>query len=867
MLAVLAGWFVPSFFSAERYRRRLEAGLERKLMRPVTFDAMAFRLLPRPGFSIENVVVKEDPSFGAEPFVRVERIDCDLRWRSLWQSKLDFAQLHLERPTFNIVRNVSGEWNVENLLRKSGIASPANLTPQPPGNDSSPGNLDLEGDDARLNFKVGANKKPFTVTNLRARLTIERGRVVRFRLAGSPIRTDLALSTPGRLELAGEWIPGKDLDGPLDATLRTRGALLYNWVPLLTGHNPQIYGVFDSSIHLTGSLQDLKMEGQARLSQLHRWESLPPSDSMTVVIYLRGQFDRVRGRALFEGLDASFAGSRLHLSGSVENIPASPEMDLVVALERSRLEDLLALGGRLWGRAGSLGASGRADGLLTIQGPWAARRYGGFVGAREVFLRTSSGTFPVSEVALRIDKQGLRLAPVRITVAPRVEVVAEGALHHFAPPAGEGHRDAGPPSYEILLSMKAVQLRDFARFARGVRVRPIGVIQDFDLQGSGAATLRLAGLAWPPSPPTVSGHAELRAARLLVPGLTEPVDLTRARIQVNGGSIVVDPVVAAIGHTVFRARLEHQGERKEPWKFNVQANKLSLEQGSQWFDAFGHRAPLPLLERIPGLRTFAAHRAAGSNLFGALNAKGRFAAPAVTYRSITLGDFHASVEISGRVVRVREATFRAGGGRGQGSAQVDLASAPARVTADMALEGAKLQTFTSRFPSPLGGARGLLYGRGSFQTRGLTREELSGNLQGEATLRLKNVSLGDFDPLQAAARANSWGELEPSRGEATLRSAIVTLQVRDRRVILDNTPVEMSGAILKLTGNYGFNGIMDLDVHADFRHVTRRWIDNGNDTIPSASARVTDFHLTGPLEKLVIGPGVEVSRANQPLNH
>src|SRR5689334_15062755 len=98
-LVACAAWLVPSFISAERYRRRLEAGLEQALERQVTFGAVKFRLVPRPGFSIERASVHEDPAFGSEPFARVERIDCELRWRSLWRPGIEFARLYLDHPT------------------------------------------------------------------------------------------------------------------------------------------------------------------------------------------------------------------------------------------------------------------------------------------------------------------------------------------------------------------------------------------------------------------------------------------------------------------------------------------------------------------------------------------------------------------------------------------------------------------------------------------------------------------------------------------------------------------------------------------------------------------------------------------------
>ena len=182
--------------------------------------------------------------------------------------------------------------------------------------------------------------------------------------------------------------------GPIDARLRTRGALLYDWIPVITGKNPQVYGVIDSDVHLTGSLPDLTVEGKRDLAQLHRWEELPPSDPMPWTVHFRGRLVRGRERVQVESLEASFADSHLHLSGSVDNLQSDPQLDLVVSLERSRLEDVLAVVRRLWPNAGSWNVKGRIDAMLAIQGPWKERRYGGFVGAREVSLETPSGSFP-----------------------------------------------------------------------------------------------------------------------------------------------------------------------------------------------------------------------------------------------------------------------------------------------------------------------------------------------------------------------------------------------------------------------------------------------------------------------------------------
>ncbi len=861
VLLLLACWVVPSFFNAERYRRRLEAGLERALDRPVTFGAVTYRLLPRPGFSIENAVVREDPAFGSEPFARVDRIDCDLRWRSLLHSRLDFSRLFLERPSFNLVRNARGEWNVESFLQKNGLASPGKSGG---GAGVALENLDLAVDDARIDFKVGADKKPFALTELDARVNFDRQRgLLSFRLAGSPIRTDLSLPTPGLVQLEGKWTPGTDLEGPLDASLQTRGALLYDWIPLITGRNPQVYGILDAQIHLAGSLHHLKLDGQSSVSQLHRWEQIPPADPMPSTIIFRGQFDRTRGRAVIESLEGTFADSRIHLTGSIDKIPWSPELDLVVAVERSRLEDFLALGRRFSSSSNSIVVSGRVDALLAVQGSWKDRHYSGFAGAREVLMTTPSGNFPISDVDLRIENQEAHLAPFRISMAPRVELAVEGTIQHAAIPGRPGRQvkrspkkiDDGPPRYGISLTAKSVPMHDLVSFGRALGILSA---QGLDARGSASGILTLTGSAWPLGRPALSGLVDLRAASLLVPGFTEPINLPRAHIQVTGGHVIADPVVAVLGTSVFTCRLEHQGDRTQPWQFDVRANTLSVEQGSLWFDVLGRRQPVPLLERFSGLISLGALRAAASDLFGALNARGSFFSPTVTYRASNLADFKTSVEISGRVIKLENATFRAGGGRGQGKAVVDLTSAPARVVIDVALVDGNLQPLVSRLPVELRRVRGTYSGTGHFETRGLSHEETTANLQGSATVHLKNIFFGDFDPLQAVARHSGWGIIEPARGEVGVRSSVATLEVHDRRVVVGNFPLDIAGAKLKVTGTYSFDGALELDVRADMRHIYRRWLSAEDEGTPGV--RTIDLHLAGPLSRLAVAPEIAATQ-------
>ncbi len=853
LLLALAAWLLPSYLSAERYRRRLESGLTRVLHRRVSFGAVSFRLLPRPGFSIEDAVVEETPKFGSEPFAHVDRIECALRWHSLWRDRWDFARLSLLGPSMNLVRNPDGEWNVEDLLRQSVLANP----PAPAGAtapDSSRaiseagGEVAFDVDDARINFKVGEDKKPFAITDVSGHVDLDPAHHrLRFRISGSPIRTDLSLPTPGVVELSGDWTPGADLAGPLLATLRTRGALLYDWIPLLTGRNPEIYGVLDSDVQLSGSLRVIQFEGESRLSQVHRWEQLPPSDAMPWTIHVRGQFDRPHARVLFESADATFADSHVHLAGSVDGIPASPQLDLVVELERSRLENLLTLERQLWRKLGNFGAQGRVDGMLTIQGPWRQRRYGGFLGIRDTVLSTPSGRYPLSEVAIRIDNTRARLAPLRVTLAPRVELSAEGVLERGA-----------EPRYELALSARSVPLRQVLDFGRALGFRSLAAV---DASGVGTATLRLTGLAWPFTRPRLSGAAQLRAARLIVPGLTQPLNLPRASLRIDGDQILADPVVAVLGTNVFTVRLKHQGPRTQPWEFQIRTPALSLEEGSLWFRVFGRRRPPTLLERLPGLGSVeAGSGAAGQRIFSSLNARGDFQVPSVTYRGLRLTDWRATLEVSAGILRLEDATFRVAGGHGQAKGLMDLNAQPARVAADVSLNGINLQTWAARLPASLRRVRGSLAARGHFETRGLAASEAKANFQGWAAVHVRNLHLGDFDPLEAIARDMQWGSLEPSSTPVAVPSKVVELEFQGRQISLRKTSVDMAGARLAIAGTYQAGGAMDLRVSADFRHLRRRWIERGENDNPATFAG--DLRLSGAPSALTVTPLIQAARAN-----
>jgi hypothetical protein len=843
---LLTAWLAPPYFHAGRYRRLLQAGLENKLGRPVELGAVSFRLLAHPGFSIDHVVIKEDPRFGSEPFARVGRVECDLRWRSLWGSRLDCARILLEHPILNLVRNGRGEWNIQDFFLRSNTVTRIRSTH---GAASFPAGFDLDIEDARLNFTVGITKRPFTVTGFSGGLTLDPSSgLIRFDFAGTPVRPELPQPPPGPVELSGEWKPGKNLQGSLQATLHTSSSLLYGWIPLLTSRNPEVYGLVDATVQMAGSINRLGVTGDIRVHQLHRCDSLPPSSSMPVGISFKGSLDRTRQQFFIQHGDVSFGNSRFHLTGAIDRISVSPELDLVVAVQKSQLQDILGMEGRLSGHRAAWDASGRVDGLLTVQGPWRQRRYGGFISAHSIRLQAPAVSFSIPEAAVRIDRHGARLLPVRFSPARRVECMAEGVLFPALPasraarvskgrdaPALLSGVTAGPrprgrvssssaaqplsrDRYEVTVSTQQAPVHELLRLARSFRVFKA---RDIDAEGLANATLRLSGRAWPFGKPAVSAYADLDRSRLLIPGLTEPVRLTRFHLEARGQDIQVDPLVAGMGPVSFSGWLKHEGGRANPWRFDLGAPKLSMEQASLWFAVLGHKEPLPILDLIPGLRSLVARRTAGRSIFASVHARGRLESRLVTFRSVHLKNVRARISIADRVATVENVAFRVAGGAGGGSARIDFKRVPALLTGKFQLNGGELASIAWRLPPALRGIRGRIAATGHFTTRGLTRQEMSAGFSGEAGLQLTDVSLGTFDPLRAFARAAALGSFRANPGAARFRFAALKLQIRGERAILAPFQLRFGRALFDIDGDYGFNGKADVYVRSDLSNLRR----------------------------------------------
>src|SRR5216683_5473808 len=200
-LAVLLLVLLPPLISVNRYQKRIANAISDSLNRPVHLDKVSLNLLPLPGFTLENLVVEEDPAFGSEPVIRSNSVRATLRITSLWRRRVEFSTISFTDPSVNLVHLANGKWNLESILLHAAHIDAAPTAQKRAG--SAPRFPYIEATGARLNFKLDHEKSPFSLTEADFALWLPDPQQWHLRIKARPTRTDTNASDTGTLQLEG----------------------------------------------------------------------------------------------------------------------------------------------------------------------------------------------------------------------------------------------------------------------------------------------------------------------------------------------------------------------------------------------------------------------------------------------------------------------------------------------------------------------------------------------------------------------------------------------------------------------------------------------------------------------------------------
>ncbi|HEX4156411.1 MAG TPA: AsmA family protein [Acidobacteriaceae bacterium] len=282
VIVVLLLILTPPLVNVSRLQKRIAASMSQSLGRPVHLDKVSLHLLPMPGFTLENLVVSEDPAFGNEPIIRANTVEATLRVRSLWKRRVEFSTVSFTQPSVNLVRDAEGHWNLENVLVHASHVDSAPTVQAKPG--PTPRFPYIEATGGRINIKLGEEKMPFSLTDADFALWLPSPQVWRVRLEGKPARTDRNIGDPGTVRLEGSLQGAEHMDEvPIDLRASWHDAPMGEASRLVTGDDRGWRGTLHWDAALQGKLGAATLRMKVTMDDLRRAD-LVPAQSLDVSV-------------------------------------------------------------------------------------------------------------------------------------------------------------------------------------------------------------------------------------------------------------------------------------------------------------------------------------------------------------------------------------------------------------------------------------------------------------------------------------------------------------------------------------------------------------------------------------------------------
>ena len=402
LFIVLAGLLLP-LINIGRYHRTIADSLTRSLGHTVRLGSVNLEIFPLPGLAIHDLIVEEDPIFGAEPLLRAPSVTVFLRLSSLWRQRLEISRIDLDNASVNLARDHSGRWNFASLLLQASRTATAPTAQRHPS--AALRFPYIEFHSARINFKEGNEKKAFSFLNADASVWLADPNQWRIRFEAQPARTDrdLELEDTGTMRLDGSLTRATSLDRlPLKLHAEWTGAQLGQVSRLVLGRDSGWRGDLRAEADIAGDMRNLVMESRLRVVNAHRQEFTPLNqldiDTRCQVTFHHSQQSLDNLTCLWPTGDG-----HLLLTGAIANL-AHPQPSLTLEINHTPVAFAVSVLGLV---RSTLPASLDAAGTINGQFNWApptsqqTAALTGHAVADTVVLRLSGMSEPVTFAALR----------------------------------------------------------------------------------------------------------------------------------------------------------------------------------------------------------------------------------------------------------------------------------------------------------------------------------------------------------------------------------------------------------------------------------------------------------------------------------
>jgi hypothetical protein len=298
-----------------RLRNRIATSIGSALGRRVALDNVHLRILPRPGFDLQGLVIYDDPAFSAEPMIRAQEVSAAIRLRSLLRGRLEIATLSATEPSINLVRNNEGRWNLASLLERN-AQIPAAPTAKS-AFERRPAFPYLEASNARVNFKIGQTKKSYALMDADVALWQDSENSWGARIKAEPVRTDFNLTDTGLLQINAIWQRAPSLRiTPMQIAVQWQKGQLGQITKLLTGNDRGWRGGVNFTAKLSGTPEALRVESVMAIEDFHRYD-IVGSENVRLASGCTGQYNAVTSTFSSLLCESPVSDGTLRLRGNI----------------------------------------------------------------------------------------------------------------------------------------------------------------------------------------------------------------------------------------------------------------------------------------------------------------------------------------------------------------------------------------------------------------------------------------------------------------------------------------------------------------------------------------------------------------------
>jgi hypothetical protein len=674
-----------------RLKGRIANSISRAVARPVDIGSVHLRFLPQPGFDLENLVIYEDPAFGAEPMLRAREVTAVVRLLSLVRGRLDIARLELSEPSLNLVRRADGRWNLEDLLERT------ERTPLAPTakskSEARPGFPYIEASSGRINFKSGPEKKPYALLNADFALWQESENTWGTRLKAEPLRTDMSLSDTGLLRMNGVWQRAGSLrETPLQFSLQWDRAQLGQLTKLISGNDKGWRGEVRLNATLSGIPAAMHVAADTSIQDFHRYD-ISSIEGLRLAAHCEGRYSSVEAMVHEILCTAPVGGGMIALRGEA-GLPGVHKVDVSLKVESVPVSSAAQLARRAKkDLPADLVSGGTVQGSFTVTQEGASARGPAFQGRGEITdFRLQSTNSKVEFVPVNIpftlssgrssaqrSSRGKSIRPAVAEVLP-----APDELHvEYGPfPVALGRPVPAQARGWIARSGYGMVLRGDGEVSRTLRLATLlglptvkanveGGAQ-MELQIAGSWTGSVAGTASAFSLPRVTGTAQLRSVRATVRGTNGPIEISSAELQLLPDEVHVQKLNARAAGTLWTGTMVFPRGCGAPGtclvRFNLNAEEVGLGEVVEWLSSQPRERPWyrMLTSAEPAAPTFLEN----------LRTSGKISTGRLHIRNLVANHVSAALDLERSKLKISELRADVLGGKHRGDWQADFTGGP-----------------------------------------------------------------------------------------------------------------------------------------------------------------------------------------------